>query len=111
MRKGRWLGTTTEVRVRRRATIARFVEPAHMRVARGEIAVPGGKAWIVLNGHEQLRRRLVKLAFEEIGSADRGHGLTHPLARAQAQRGLDMLDREIGLTNILIMPLRYQPRA
>ena len=33
---------------------ARFVEPAHMGIARGEKAVWGGKAWVVLNGQEQL---------------------------------------------------------
>ena len=42
-----------------------------MGIARGENAVWGGKARIVLNGQEQLRRRFVKLTFEEIGRADR----------------------------------------
>ena len=51
---------------------ARFVEPPHMGIARGEKAVCGGKAWMVLNGQEQLRRRFVKLTFEEIGHAHHG---------------------------------------
>ena len=52
-----------------------------------------GKAWIVLNGQQQLRRRLVKPAFEEIGLSHRDQWGTHTLARAQAQRGLEVLDR------------------
>jgi|HubBroStandDraft_2_1064218.scaffolds.fasta_scaffold20733_3 hypothetical protein len=57
-----------------------------------------GKAWIVLNGQQQLRRRLVKPAFEEIGLSHRDQWGTHTLARAQAQRGLEVLDREVRLT-------------
>ena len=36
--------------------------------------------------------------FEEIGHANHAEGRTHTLARAQAQSGLDMLDREIVFT-------------
>src|SRR5438105_2372917 len=36
-----------------------FVEPSHMRVARGEKAVRVGKAWIVLDRQEELRCRFV----------------------------------------------------
>ena len=50
----------------------RFVEPPHMGIARCEIAVWVGGARIVLNGQEQIRRRFVKLAFEEIGQAHHG---------------------------------------
>src|SRR5260370_8291403 len=52
---------------------------------------------MVLSGQQQLSRRFVKPTFEEIGGAHREYGHTHMLARAQAQRGLEMLDREIGL--------------
>ncbi len=58
---------------RSRATIAsRLVEPPHMGIARGENAVASGIAWMVLDGQEQLRRRFVKLAFEEIGLPHHG---------------------------------------
>src|SRR6266478_688775 len=53
---------------------------------------------MVLDGQEQIRRRFIKPVFEEIGRTHRGQGLTHTLARAQTQRGLEMLDREIVLT-------------
>jgi hypothetical protein len=58
---------------RSRATIApRFAEPPHMGIARRENAVRRGKARIVLNGQAQLRRRFIKLTFEEIGGAYNG---------------------------------------
>lgn len=76
----------------------RFVELPQMGVAGREEAVWQGKAWIVLNGQEQRCRRLVKPAIEEIGLSHRDQWGTHTLARAQAQRGLEVLDREIGLT-------------
>ena len=40
---------------------------------------------------------LVKLTFEEIGDTHRGQERAGTLTRAQPQRGLEMLDREIGL--------------
>src|SRR6266436_5864378 len=48
---------------------ARFVEPPEMGIARGEKAVCRGRARMVLNGQEQLRRRFVKPTLEEIGHA------------------------------------------
>ena len=52
---------------RSRATIAsRFVEPSHMGIAGGERAVRLREAWIVLDGQEQLRRRLVEATSEEM---------------------------------------------
>ena len=68
-----------------------------MGIARGESAVWDRETRVVLNGQEQLRRRFVKPTFEEIGETDRAERRALTLARAQAQRGLDMLDREIGL--------------
>ena len=53
---------------------------------------------MVLNGQKQRRDRLVKFTLQQIGFADRAQGRTHSLARAQSQRGLDVHDREIGLT-------------
>src|SRR6202035_4338801 len=47
---------------------------------------------------EQLRRRLVKLAFEEISLADQAQRRTRPLARAQPERSIGMLDGAIVLT-------------
>ena len=39
----------------------------------------------------------VKLTFEEIGDTHRGQERAGPLTRAQSQRGLEILDREIGV--------------
>ena len=74
--------------------LSRFVEPPHMGVARGEETVWNGRAGIVLDCLEQLRRRLIVPVCEEIR-------LTHQdkvdpsLARAEAERGLDMLHCDI----------------
>src|SRR4051812_46319575 len=38
-----------------------FVEPPCMGIARGEKAVSGGRAGLVLDSQEQLRRRFIKL--------------------------------------------------
>src|SRR5882757_5906729 len=54
---------------------------------------------MVLNVQQQLRRRFIELALEEIGPTYHGKRVTHTLARAQTQRGLDVLDREIVLTD------------
>ena len=48
---------------------------------------------------------------EEIGQADYVQGLTHGLARAQAQRGLDMLDCEIGLAGPELEKAAHIPAA
>lgn len=69
-----------------------------MDIARGENAAGVRIARIFLNRQEQLRRRFVKLAFEEMGFADQAQRRTRALARAQPQRSLGMLDREIVLT-------------
>src|ERR1043165_430469 len=55
-------------------------------------------ARIVLNGEEQVRYRVIELMFKKIGHANRGKGRPDTFAGAQAQRCLDLLDREIVLT-------------
>src|SRR5215831_2546001 len=61
---------------------ARFIEPPHMDIASSENTVRVRITRIFLNGHEQLRCRFVKLAFEEMSFADQAQRRTHSLARA-----------------------------
>jgi hypothetical protein len=74
------------------------VEPAHMGAAGGENAIRLREARIVLDREEQFRHGLVeapavemRLAYYRERRADAG-------ARAEAQRGFDMLDRDVRLT-------------
>ena len=83
-----------------------------MGVARGEIAVCKGMARVFLDRAEQFRHRLVEPPVDEICRANPHERRAHARARAEAQRGLDMLDRNIGLTGPNPEePLTYQPRA
>jgi hypothetical protein len=50
---------------------------------------------VFLNRQEQLRRCFAKLTFEEMSFTDQAQRRTRSLARAQPQRSLGMLDREI----------------
>ena len=65
-----------------------------MGIAGGENAIRDAEAWIFLDRQEQLRHRLVEAADEEMRGAYHVRRLTDAVARAEAQRGLDMLDRE-----------------
>src|SRR6516162_6037353 len=69
-----------------------------MGVARCEKAVRYGTTGVFLNRQKQGRGGLVKASLEKLRFTDSTLGCASALARAQAQRGLDMRDRKIGLT-------------
>src|SRR5262249_9136434 len=50
--------------------LARFLEPPHMGVARGEKTVWLGVSWMILKRYPQFRCRIVKPTFVEITHAD-----------------------------------------
>ena len=50
----------------------RLTEPAHVRIACRKDPICPRRAWIVLNSEEQIRRRFVEPAFEEMGPAQHG---------------------------------------
>ena len=89
-----------------------LVDPPHMRVARSEIAIWVGEAWILLNGQEKLRCCLVEAPAGEVRGAYYKERRADAGAGTEAQRSFNMLDRDIGLARpFLSMPLRCQPRA
>src|SRR5258708_20530674 len=69
-----------------------------MRVAPREKTIGVRGTGIFLDCQKELCRRFIELVLKEIGPPHRGLGVTCTLAWAQAERGLDMLDREIVLT-------------
>src|SRR5208282_3177714 len=80
-----------------RDDLSRVVEPTHMGVAGGERAIRAREAGILLDREEQLRHRLIEAPAEEMGVAYLQERRADPGARTEAQRGLDMLDRDVGL--------------
>ena len=61
---------------------------------------------------KELCRRLIEAAFEEERGSDRGQSRREALAWVEAQRSLEMLDRQVGSpAQALSNPLRSQPRA
>jgi len=55
-------------------------------------------AGIILNGQKQLQSRFIKLASQQMSHTDEHLGCARIIPRAQAERSLDMLQREIWLT-------------
>ena len=53
---------------------------------------------MVLDREEQLRRRLIEAPAEKMRGTDYSERVADTSARAKAQRGFDMLDRNIRLT-------------
>ena len=80
-----------------RDDLSRVVEPAHMRVAGGEIAIRLRVAWILLDREEQLRHCLIEAPAEEMRGAYYEERRADAGAGTEAQRGFDMLDRDVGL--------------
>ena len=70
------------------------VEPTHMRVAGGEIAIRHRVARVFLDRELQLRHRLVEAPGVEMRGADNKERRADAGARTEAQRGFDMLDRK-----------------
>src|ERR1700726_3032963 len=72
-------------------------KPSHMGVAGGEKLIWMREVWIILDREEQLRHRLVEAASEEIRGTYCSEGRADAGAGAEAQRGIDMLDRGVEL--------------
>ena len=68
-----------------------------MRTACGEITIRDRKTWILLDREEQLRRCLIEPSIEKMCEAYCNERRFDADARAEAQRGLGMLDPEIRL--------------
>jgi len=69
-----------------------------MGVAGGEEAICHWVVRILLDGEQQLRRRLTKTPAHEMRDADCRNSRPASGTRAETERGLDMLDRDVGLT-------------
>ena len=68
-----------------------------MGVAGSEKAIWLRGAWTILDREEQLWRCLIETPAEEMRGAYYGELVTDAGAGTEAQRGYDMLDRDIGL--------------
>ena len=70
-----------------------------MCVARCEIAIRVGEIWILLDRQEEARYRLIEASTDKIRTAERGERRTNPGSRAETQRGLDVLYRNLRLAS------------
>ena len=75
-----------------------FVEPAHMSIACGEVAVGDRVVRVFLDREEELRQRLVEAPAEKMCCSNRADGHADPRPRAEPYRRFDMLDRNVGPT-------------
>src|SRR6516165_722632 len=73
------------------------VEPIHMSIASGEIAVRLRVAWIPLDREEQFRHCLIEAPVGEMRGAYYGKRAADAGAGTEAQRGFDVFDRDVGL--------------
>ena len=83
-----------------RDDLLRLGEPSHMGIAGGEIAIRHGEAGILLDREEWMRRCLIEAASQEMRLTDDGERGADPGAWAEAQRGLDMRDRNVRLARL-----------
>jgi hypothetical protein len=74
-----------------------IVEPAHLGVAGGEEAILVCEARILLDREEELRHRLIEAPAEEMRIAYYRERVADSGTRAEAQRSLGTLDRDVGL--------------
>src|SRR6266436_1579706 len=81
-------------RTQPRDNLSRLIEPPHMSITGGKIAVCVWEAWVVLDREQQLRGRQIEPPADEMRSADLDRSPADPSAWAQAQRRLDMFDRD-----------------
>src|SRR5262249_18626588 len=80
---------------------SRPAEPPHMGVASGENAIRARIARIVLDRDEQFRHRLMETPAVEMRGAYYKERRAAAGTRTEAQRGLDMLDRNVGFARPL----------
>src|SRR6516225_11239470 len=74
-----------------------LVEPPHMGIAARQRAVWRGVCGAFVDRYKKLGDRCIELPLEHMRGADHRQMRTEPLARAEAQRVLDMRDRQVGL--------------
>src|SRR5215470_4107589 len=75
--------------------ISRLVEPPHMGVAGGKVAISRWEARIVLDGEEEIWHRRFVSPADKMGLADNSERKADSPTGAETKRGLDMLDRKI----------------
>jgi hypothetical protein len=78
-----------------RDDFACLVEPTHMRVAGGKNAIRVLETWILLDREQQFRHCLIEAPAEEMRDAYIEERCADSGARAEAQCGLHMLDRDV----------------
>src|SRR5262249_24564136 len=91
--------------------LSRLIEPPHMRVAGGENAIWPWIAWVLLDREEQLRHGLIEAPAEEMRIAYCYERRADAGAGTEAQRGLEMLDRDVGLARQVPEYTAYVPTA
>ena len=78
--------------------LTRCVESSHMSIAGGKTTVGPGPRRRFLHRHEQLCCRLGEVAEEEVRDAKHPEVVAPTVARAEAERCLNLLDPKIGLS-------------
>src|SRR6516164_6290781 len=81
-----------------------FVEPAHMRVASGERTMCWCERRNLLEGDSQRGHRILEAMANEMTMANPGQMETPLTTRIETHRGLEMLDRQIGLAGKQAQP-------
>src|SRR5271166_2427479 len=74
-----------------------LVKSSHVCATRREKAVARDPVRLLLQRLTQRRSGFLKSPGKEMGHADPHERVCSPFARVEAQRSLEMLDREIGL--------------
>jgi hypothetical protein len=98
--------------VRNRVTdLSCVVEPTHMRVAGGEKAIRVWMGGVLLDRQEQFRHGLCEAPAEKMRVAYLKERRADSRPRAEAQRGIDMFDRDVGLTRPIPEGATEQPTA
>ena len=81
-------------------SLSRVIEPAHMHVAGGEMAIWERHARILLDREEQFRDCLFEAPAEEMRGAHCNERRADARVRAEAQRSFGMLYRDVRLARI-----------
>src|SRR6516225_1334457 len=83
---------------------SRFLEPAHMRIASGESTMCWCERRNLLEGDPQRGHRILEATANEMTMANPGQVETPLTARIETHRGLEMLNRQIGLAGKQAQP-------
>src|SRR5580704_1928801 len=90
---------------------SRFVEPSHMGIAGCEVPIRVGEAGVLLDREQQLRDCLIEASRIKMRGADCEESPADPGARAEPQRSLGVLDRDLGLAGIQSEHTADEPAA